>query len=763
MLGNVLRRALLATALVSAPHLAFAQSTEQSEPAGQPLVRIAPANAPNVIIILLDDVGFAASSAFGGPVRTPTLSAISEQGLRYTRFHTTGICSPTRSSLLTGRNPHNTGIGAVMNTPDPRPGYNGFHAKDTATVATILRQNGYSTAAFGKWHQVPDWEASPVGPFDRWPTGEGFDTFYGFIGGETSQYDPVLVNGTTPVMRPAGNNYHLTEDLADRAVKWMNMQQSVAPDRPFLLYFSTGGAHAPLHVPRAWSDKYKGRFDAGWDEMRKAIFARQKKAGLIPRNAVLTPRDEKMPAWASLTTEQKRFAARTMEVYAGFLEHTDVQVGKLMEAVNASGEANNTLIFYVFGDNGGSAEGGLLGSVNYFADTHGKPETDEYRTRHIEALGTEHSYTHYPAGWAWAMNTPYRWTKAVASHFGATRNALVVSWPGHVSGPGSLRSQFGHVNDIAPTILDAAGIALPASVEGIAQKPFDGSSMLKSITSAHAPEYHHTQYFEVFGHRSIYHRGWMASAFHERLPWQMRSPADKSFSEDKWELFDLHKDPTQANDLAGQHPRKLAEMQALFESEARRNNVLPLQNYSYAEAQKLPELSGGRASITYHEGAIGIPESSLPNMFNKSWEVAAGFSSTGKAHGVLASVGSIDAGWSLYLDEMSCPSFVYRQYSVEPLILRCRQPVGPGPHRVTMALAYEGTGRGGPATLRLSVDGAVVDEGRVERTPPVIYTIDETFDVGIDRGSPVGNYPDSAGLGFPFTEGSIDGVNVAAK
>jgi arylsulfatase len=716
-----------------------------------------------VIIILLDDVGYAASSAFGGPVRTPTLSALSEQGLRYTRFHTTGICSPTRSSLLTGRNPHNTGIGAVMNTPDPRPGYNGFHTKDTATVATILRQNGYSTAAFGKWHQVPDWEASPVGPFDRWPTGEGFDTFYGFMGGETSQYDPVLVNGITHVMRPEGDDYHLTEDLADRAVKWMNMQQSVTPERPFMLYFSTGGAHAPLHVPRAWSDKYKGRFDSGWDEMRDEIFARQKKAGLIPRNAVLTRREDKIPSWSSLTPEQKRFAARTMEVYAGFLEHTDVQVGRLLEAVNASGEASKTLIFYVFGDNGGSAEGGLFGSVNYFADTHGKPETDEYRARHIELLGTEHSYTHYPAGWAWAMNTPYRWTKAVASHFGATRNALVVSWPGHVSGPGSLRSQFGHVNDIAPTILDAAGISLPASVDGIAQKPFDGSSMLKTITSANAPEYHPTQYFEVFGHRSIYHRGWMASAFHERLPWQMRSPTDKPFSEDNWELFDLDKDPTQATDLAGQHPSKLAEMQSLFESEAQRNNVLPLRNYSYAEAQKLPQLAGGRTSITYHDGAIGIPESSLPNTFNRSWKVTANFASTGKARGVLASVGSIDAGWSLYLDEKSCPSFAYRQYSVEPLILRCREPVGQGSHSVTMALAYEGTGRAGPAKLMLFVNGAIVDEGRVERTPPAIYTIDETFDVGIDRGSPVGNYPDGAGLGFPFTGGSIVDVNVAAK
>jgi len=758
---NLLRGALLATALVSAP--ALARNGEDPARAGEPLVRVAPAQAPNVVIILLDDVGFAASSAFGGPVRTPTLSALSEQGLRYNRFHTTGICSPTRSSLLTGRNPHNTGIGAVMNTPDPRPGYNGFHTKDTATVATILQQHGYSTAAFGKWHQVPDWEASPIGPFDRWPTGEGFDTFYGFIGGETSQYDPVLVNGTTPVMRPEGDGYHLTEDLADRAVKWMNMQQSVAPDRPFLLYFSTGGAHAPLHVPREWSDRYKGRFDAGWDALRKEIFARQKKAGLIPKNTLLTGREDALPAWNSLTPGQQRFAARTMEVYAGFLEHTDVQVGKLIQAIEASGQADNTLVFYIFGDNGGSAEGGLLGSVNYFADTHGKPETDEYRARHIDALGTQHSYTHYPAGFAWAMNAPYRWTKAVPSHLGATRNGLVVSWPGHIAGPGSVRTQFGHVNDIAPTILEAAGIAFPASVNGIAQKPFDGASMLKSVTGANAPEHHRTQYFEVFGHRSIYHDGWMASAFHERLPWQMRAPTGKSFSEDRWELFDLTRDPSQAIDLAARYPRKLEEMKALFESEALANHVLPLQNYSYAEGQKLPRLAGDRTSITYRAGAIGIPESSLPNTFNRSWEVTAGLQSSGSAKGVIASVGSIDAGWSLYLDDSSCPRFVYRQYSVEPLTLKCREPVGPGMHQIRMALSYEGPGRARPAMLRLYVDGIAVDEGHVERTPPSIYTIDETFDVGIDRGSPAGFYPEGAGLGYPFTSGAIAEVTISAR
>lgn len=758
---NFLRVSLLVTALISAP--ALAQGEPNTGSSHGSLVRAAPAAAPNVVIVLLDDVGFAASSVFGGPVQTPALSQLANRGLRYNRFHTTAICSPTRSSLLTGRNPHNTGIGAVMNTPDPRPGYNGFHTKDTATIATILQQNGYSTAAFGKWHQVPDWEASPIGPFDRWPTGEGFDTFYGFLGGETSQYDPVLISGTTPIMRPESDAYHLTEDLADKAVQWMNVQNSIAPERPFLLYFSTGGAHAPLHVPTQWSDKYKGRFDGGWDAMRNEIFARQKKVGIIPKNAKLTERENAMPAWESLTPEQKRFAARTMEVYAGFLEHTDVQVGKLIDAIEASGEANNTLVFYVFGDNGGSAEGGLLGSVNYFADTHGKPETDEYRTKHIDVLGTELSYTHYAAGWAWAMDTPFRWTKAVASHLGGTRNALVVSWPGHVSNPGSIRSQFGHVNDIAPTILDAAGIEFPTLVDGIKQKPFDGTSMLKTITTAKAPEYHATQYFEVFGHRSIYHEGWMASAFHERLPWKMRAPSDKSFEEDKWELFNLETDPSQAIDVSARYPEKLEAMKSLFESEARKNGVWPMQNYSYAEARKLPNLANGRTSITYHAGAIGIPESSLPNTMNKSWEVVANIQSDGTANGVLAAVGSIDAGWALYLDEDSCPRFVYRLYSVEALSLKCSQPLSLGSHKISMNLEYEGQGRAGPATLKLYADGELIDEAKTERTPPAIYTIDETFDVGIDRGAPVGFYPEHSSLGFPFSGGSIEDVTVSAK
>ncbi len=758
MRGKAVRRALLAASV-----WAFASFQANAQDAPEPLQRVAPKGAPNVVVILLDDVGFGASEVFGGPVRTPTLSALSSQGLRYTRFHTTGICSPTRASLLTGRNPHNTGIGAVMNTPDPRPGYNGFHTKDTATIATMLRQRGYSTAAFGKWHQVPNWEASPIGPFDRWPTGEGFDTFYGFIGGETSQYEPTLIEGTTPVVRPAGENYHLTEDLAERATKWMRLQNSITPDRPFFLYFSTGGAHAPLQVSTSWSDKYKGKFDSGWDALREEIFARQKASGTIPAHAVLTPRPEGMPAWDTLTDQQKRFAARTMEVYAGFLEHTDAQVSKLMDAIATAGEADNTLVFYVFGDNGGSAEGGLFGSLNYFADSHGEEETDEYRAKHIDKFGTDHGNSHYAAGWAWATNAPYRWTKTVASHLGGTRNAMVVSWPSRVAGAGSVRAQFGHVNDIAPTILEATGIEFPKVVDGIAQKPFDGSSMLKTITSTNAPEYHPTQYFEVFGHRAIYHQGWMASAFHARLPWKMRGTSDKKCEDDHWELFDLEADPTQSRDISQEHPARTKAMKALFEAEAHKNRVLPLQNYSYAEGAKLPQLSSGRTTVTYHEGAVGIPESALPKTFGRSWSATAQVRVEAGAQGVIAAVGGMSAGWSLYLDAKGCPTFAYRVFAMDQHLLTCDTPLAPGDHTIKLASAFEGPDNGGAATLRLFVDDKLVDERPVPLTAKSLYTIDETFDVGIDRGSPVGTYPTDGGIGFPFRGGSIAGVTIAGQ
>lgn len=537
--GSVATLAIVLAAGVSANlgSPALAADTQQSMP--EPAAARAPAGAPNVVVVLLDDVGFGAAATFGGPVVTPTLDQLAGEGLRYNRFHTTAICSPTRASLLSGRNPHAVGIGAVMNSADERPGYHGIHARDAAGIAEVLRQNGYNTAMFGKWHQTADWEVSQSGPFDRWPTGMGFEKFYGFHGGETDQFEPTLIEGTTPVLRPAKPRYHLTEDLVDHSIQWVRNQHSLTPDKPFFLYFSAGATHAPLQAPKEWIDKYKGQFDQGWDAIREEILARQKRLGVVPANTKLTPRPDGLPAWESLTTNQKKIASRLMEVYAGFLAHTDAQLGRLVQSLKDSGQFDNTLFIYIVGDNGASAEGGLKGSINYMGAVQGLPEDEAATLKRLDELGSEKTYPHFPSGWAWAMNTPFQWTKTVASHLGGTRNPMVVTWPKGITEHGGLRSQFSHVNDIMPTILEAAKIKAPETVNGIKQRPLNGVSLVYSFNSKTAPEQHTTQYFEVYGHRAIYHDGWMASAFHTRLPWQVISTSQKPFEADKWELYDL--------------------------------------------------------------------------------------------------------------------------------------------------------------------------------------------------------------------------------
>ncbi|MXO74315.1 sulfatase-like hydrolase/transferase [Altererythrobacter aerius] len=756
-------RLLMATSLVLTGAPLVAQQTAAAPAQSSPYVTKAPDGAPNIVIVLLDDVGFGSTSTFGGPVATPALDTLAEQGLRYNRFHTTAICSPTRASLLTGRNPHATGVGAVANTSDGRPGYSGYHSADTATIARILRDRGYNTAMFGKWHQTGDWEISQSGPFDRWPTGEGFERFYGFLGGETDQFEPTLYEGTRPTMRPAVENYHLTEDLADKAVEWLRAQQSTRPDKPVLLYFAPGAAHAPLQAPRDWIDRYKGKFDQGWDKLREEIFARQKKLGVIPSNATLSARDPQQPAWDALTPDQKRVAARLMEVYAGFLAHTDAQVGRLAEALRAQGEFDNTLFIYVVGDNGASGEGGLLGSASYMGAIQGMPETDAMRLAQIDKLGGPETYAHIPAGWAWAMDAPFPWMKTVASHLGGTRNGMVVTWPARITDKGGVRSQFGHVNDIVPTILEATGIPAPAEVGGVAQKPMNGTSLIYSFNDAKAPERHTTQYFEVFGHRSIYHNGWMASAFHSRLPWAVMGFGNKSFEDDKWELYDLRNDYSQANDVAAKFPDKLAEMKALFMQEAAANQVLPLQNVDLTRPNGLPSLSAGRTSVTYHMGAVGIPEAALPRVYNRSWSLSATVDVTDASSGVIAAVGGSSAGWSLYLDAERRPVFSYRLFNIQQLALRGDAPLAPGQHDLRMDFDYDGSGYAKGGQLSLSADGTKVAGGRLVASPPAFFTIDETFDVGIDRGSPVGDYPATAALGYPFGGGQIDKVTIDLK
>ncbi|MGA9911158.1 MAG: arylsulfatase [Paraburkholderia sp.] len=740
----------------------FAQ--EQHAPPRPAYQVSAPKNAPNVVIVLLDDVGFGAASTFGGPVQTPALESLAHEGLRYNSFHTTAICSPTRASLLTGRNAHAVGIGAVENVPDDRPGYSGFHTKDTATIAEILRQNGYDTAAFGKWHQAPDWELSPSGPFDRWPTGEGFERFYGFMGGETDQFDPSLYDGTTPIMRPPGHHYHLTEDLATHAIEWLRVQHSVTPTKPVFLYFAPGATHAPLQAPKEWIEKYRGQFDQGWDKLREETFARQKKLGVIPADTILTPRDPRMPAWDTLTPDQKRIASRLMEVYAGFLAHADAQVGKLVDALKENGEFDNTMFFYIVGDNGASAEGGLLGSADYFGPIQGLPESDATKLAQLDKLGGPGTYAHYPAGWAWAMDTPFKWMKTVASHLGGTRNPMVVTWPKGITDHGGLRSQFSHVDDIAPTILEAAHIKEPTTVNGIAQKPMDGTSLIYSFADAKAPERHTTQYFEVFGNRAIYHDGWIASAFHRRLPWSnINGFTKRKFEDDQWELYDLRKDYSQGNDLAQREPARLAALKDLFTQEAARNQVLPLVDLAMSGSKGLPALDAGRTRMTFHEGAVGVPESALPKTYNRSWSVTGIVDVGPDARGVIATLGGSSAGWSLYLDAQRHPVFTYRLFDLKTVTFQGAEPLTPGRHELRFDFGYDGGGYAKGAAIQLLVDGALVGKDHLPASPPAFYTIDETFDVGIDHGSAAGDYPEGSPPGYAFTGGHIEDVTIELK
>lgn len=721
----------------------------------------APANAPNVVVVLLDDVGFGAASTFGGPAETPALETLANEGLRYNRFHTTAICSPTRASLLTGRDSHVANVGAVLNSANSYPGYQGVLKKETATIAEVLRQNGYNTAAFGKWHLAPSWETSPSGPFDRWPTGLGFEKFYGFLGGETDQFEPTLYEGTTPILRPAGDNYHLTEDLADQAIRWMRTQHSVTPDKPFFMYFATGAAHAPLQVPKSWIDRYKGQFDQGWDTMREEIFARQKKLGVIPADTQLTPRPEELPAWDSMSKDEQRVASRLMETYAAFLAHTDAQIGRLVRALKDSGQYDNTLFVYIVGDNGSSAEGGLKGSINYMGALQGLQESTQTQLQRLDDIGNASTYAQYPAGWAWALTTPFQWVKQVASHLGGTRNPMVVTWPARIKDQGDLRSQFSHVNDITPTILAAAGLEMPETVNGVKQLPMDGSSLLPSFLDGDAPEHHTTQYFEVHGHRGIYHDGWMASARHDRLPWTVGVRMGPTpFEDDVWELYNLEEDFSQAHDLARENPKKLQEMKALFNREAQRLGILPLRS-SLDSPTPMPNLAGERKTLTYYPGAVGIPEGAV-NLANRSWSLTAELTIPKKqsAQGVIATVGGTAAGWSLYLNAESKPVFEYKVFEVGHIKLVGKQALKPGQQTLRVEFDYDGGGyaKGGQFTLRQG--SKVLGKDRVRATPPAYFSIDETFDVGLDTGSPAGQYPNGSAQGYPFTGAEIKRVDV---
>ncbi|MBB4932778.1 arylsulfatase [Lipingzhangella halophila] len=715
---------------------------EQTPPytPAQPLTP--PDGAPNVVLVLIDDMGFGAPSAFGGPCEMPTADRLAAGGLRYTRFHVTAVCSPTRQSLLTGRNHHSVGMGATTEMASAAPGYSGIRPHSAATIAQVLRHNGYSTGAFGKWHQTPARDVSPAGPFDRWPNGEGFERFYGFLCAEMNHWNPVLFDGTTPVepSRRPEDGYHLSEDLVDQTIEWVRTQQTLKPEVPFFAYLPFGATHAPYHVPREYRDKYRGRFDHGWDRQRELTLQRQKELGVVPQDAELAPWAEGVPHWDELTAEERRSAASLMELYAGFAEHTDDQVGRLVDALEEMGELDNTLIVYILGDNGASAEGGLGGTLNEHRYASGIPDTAEFINSHANSLGDPTTHAHYPVGWALAMNTPYQWTKQVASHFGGTRDGAIVHWPNGIDERNGIRHQFHHVIDVMPTILDAAGLPEPTTVEGIAQRPIEGTSMLYSFNEADAPDRRRLQYFEMVGNRGIYHEGWMAVTRHG-TPWEMVQQGRQYFDDDVWELYDTNTDWTQARDISAEHPGKLRELQQLFLIEAAKYNVFPLddrmtERENPKEAGRL-DLLGDRDTITFHGPGLRLTEETAPNVKNRSHTVTALIDiPDGGAEGVIVAQGGRFGGWSLYLHE-GRPTYVYNYFGFREHKAGAAEPLPPGRHELQMQFDYDGGGVGHGGRAVLLVDGEKAADCRVEATIPYYFAFDETFDVGVDRASPV--------------------------
>jgi arylsulfatase A-like enzyme len=704
----------------------------------------APAGAPNILLILTDDVGYGASSTFGGPIATPTIDSLAQSGLRYTQFHTTALCSPTRAALITGRNHHTAHTGVIMEFATGYPGYDSLMPKSIGTFAEVLKQHGYNTSWYGKNHNVPDWQTSEAGPFDLWPTGLGFNYFYGFVGGDTDQWHPSLVEGTKPIEPYFGKpDYILDVDLADHAIEWIRNQKASAPQRPFLAYYATGTAHAPHHAPKEWIAKFKGKFDQGWDKVREETLARQKQLGVVPADTQLTLRPKELPAWDSLSADQRRLYARMAEVYAGALAHADYNIGRVIDAIREMGELDNTLIIYIMGDNGCSGEGTLQGTTNEVAvNANGVTEELPYLLSMIDKLGGPETYNHMPAAWAWAFDSPFQWTKQVASHFGGTRNGLVISWPKRITDAGGIRTQFHHVIDIVPTIYEAVGVTAPDVLNGVKQVPIEGVSMAYTFdkANANAASTRKTQYFEMLGNRAIYSDGWIASTTPLRLPW-VPFGADPNPEDFKWELYSVSKDYSQSNDLARSNPEKLKELQALFWEEAAKYNVLPLQT-TFADRVDpaiRPSLTRGRSTFTYYAGMIRIPEGSTPDLKNKSYVISADVDiPRGRANGVLATQGGRFGGWGLLVLDGK-PVFVHALSNQKQHKYRVSSPqaLAPGKHTIRFEFAYDGGGIGKGGMGTLLVDGKRVAQGRIEQTVRARFSLDETFDVGADTGTPV--------------------------
>jgi arylsulfatase len=718
----------------------------------------APKDAPNVLLIMLDDAGYGSEGTFGGVIPTPTFDRIAKSGLRYTAFHSCSLCSPTRAALITGRNHHSVHFGMVAEGSTGFPGYNTIIDKDTATIGEILRQNGYATAWFGKDHNVPGWMATQAGPFDQWPTGMGFEHFYGFVGGDTSQWQPNLFLNTTPIAPYEGNpSWNLITAMADDAIGWIKMLNETTPEKPFFCYYVPGATHAPHHPKKEWVEKFKGKFDMGYNELREQIFANQKRLGVIPENAKLTPWPDSVPKWDTLDADTKKMFARQAEVYAGYLAYTDYEIGRLIQTIEDMGKLDNTLIIYIGGDNGASPEGTTLGTPNEFASFNAVVVPIKDQLKYYDDWGSDKTFPHYAVGWAWAFDTPFKWCKQVASHFGGTRQGMVISWPARIKDAGGVRNQFHHVIDVVPTIMEATGVKAPDKVDGLTQRPLDGVSMVYTWdkANANAPSTRRTQYFEMLAMRGIYHDGWMASTTPPVLPWAAfeglpQKPPKDIMDGYTWELYDLSADPTQSDDIAAKNPDKLAEMKKIFMEEAAKYNVLPLDNRSLPRfLEPRPSASGGRPVFTYTSELSNTPKSGAPNVLDRSFKITAEVEiPEGGAEGMLVTDGGRFGGYGFYLLKGK-PVFVYNFVNVKRHRWEAKEPLPSGKHTLVFQFAYDGIGFGNGGEGTLTIDGKEVAKQKISKTMPFVYPEDETFDVGVDTRTPIDD--DDYQVPFRFT------------
>jgi arylsulfatase A-like enzyme len=718
----------------------------------------APKGAPNVIVILIDDMGFGVSESFGGPIAMPAFDRLAKDGLRYNRFHTTALCAPTRMALLTGYNHHSNNMGVITEAASTFPGYTGVRPQTITPMAEVLRQNGYNTAQFGKSHEVPPWEISNNGPMDRWPANSGFEKFYGFLGGETNQWSPLIYDGVTLIETPKNPGYHFTTDMTTQAISWVQTQQALQPDKPFFIYYAPGATHAPHHAPKEWIEKYKGKFDQGWDKVREETIARQKKLGIIPENTQLAPKPTDIKDWETLSADEKKLFTRQMEVYAGFAAHTDNEIGRLITAVEEIGEIDNTIIVYIAGDNGASAEGQMNGMYQEMTYFNAFPETVPEMLKHYDEWGSPSTYPHFSAGWAVAMDAPFTWTKQVGSDFGGTRNGMVIHWPNGIKAKGEIRNQFGHVIDIAPTIYEISGIPSPKVVNGIQQDPIEGTSLAYSFNEGSAAETHQVQYFEMFGNRGVYQNGWLARTIH-RAPWLPKPP--QTLQEDKWELYNSNEDFSLSHDLASEEPEKLKEMQALFMAEAEKYHVLPIDDRLLermdAAAMGRPTLLGNRTSVTYVEGMRGMGVDIFIDLRNKGYSMTADVEVGANGNGVIVCQGGRFGGLSFYMKNGK-PAFGYNFLGLESTEIVSSQSLSAGKYLIGYDFAYDGGGPGKGGVGTITINGKKVAEGRLERTQPGVFSVDDLADVGMDEGTWVMNY----GKSDKFS-GKINKVTIEQK